>query len=253
VPARVTGGYNAPWNAPRLMIADDRDPVCCRPMNLSCSAFVTVCLISGVVLLSAEQSTGGSTPSQGIALDGRVDETEWKAASSQPLEGGGTVHLMFGDRLLYVGIRGPAAGTAHVCVGSSDEVRILHVSAAVGSALYRQSGGAWTLQSPFSWSLRETALTGAPAEARTAYLKKEGWVGTVSRMGRETDRELIIDRNRFRSPLRLAVAYVTTGSSGTGSVSRWPDLRDNCSDQRTVAGLLPNTAKFLVNDWALVR
>ena len=222
-------------------------------MNLSRSAVVTVFLISGGALLFAEQSTGGAAPPQGITLDGRVDETEWKAASSQPLEGGGTVQLMFGGNLLYVGIRGPAAGTAHVCVGSGDEVRILHVSAAVGSALYRQSGGAWTLQTPFSWSLRETGLTGAPADARTAYLRKEGWVGTVSRMGRDTDRELVIDRSRFRSPLRLAVAYVTTTSGGVGGVSRWPDLRDNCSDQRTVAGHLPDTAKFLVNDWALVR
>jgi hypothetical protein len=224
-------------------------------MNLSSSAVVTVtvCLISAGVLLCAEQSRGSAGPPQGITLDGRVDEAEWKAASSQSLEGGGTVRLMFGDKLLYVGIRGPAAGMAHVCVGSSDEVRILHVSAAVGSALYRQSGGSWTLQSPFSWSLRETGLTGTPADARLAYLQKEGWVGTVSRMGRDTDRELVIDRSRFRSPLRLAVAYVTTTSGEAGGVSRWPDLRDNCSDQRTVAGHLPDTAKFLVNDWALVR
>lgn len=222
-------------------------------MKISHSVIIAGVILSGGAYVLAVQSTG-NVPPPAVTLDGRVDEAEWKAASSQTLEGGGTVRLMFGDKLLYVGIRGPAAGMAHVCVGSSDEVRILHVSAAVGSALYRQSGGSWTLRSPFSWSLRETGLTGAPADARMAYLQKEGWVGTVTRMGRDTDRELIIDRSRFRSPLRLAVAYVTTTTSGeAGGVSRWPDLRDNCSDQRTVAGHLPDTAKFLVNDWALVR
>lgn len=221
-------------------------------MRISRSVIVVGVILSGGVHVLPAQPTS-SAPPPAVTLDGRVDEAEWKAASSQPLEGGGTVQLMFGGNLLCVGIRGPAAGTAHVCVGSSDEVRILHVSAAVGSALYRQSGGSWTLQSPFSWSLRDTGLTGAPADARTSYLQKEGWVGTVSRMGRDTDRELVIDRSRFQSPLRLAVAYVTTKSNSPGSVSRWPDLRDNCSDQRTVAGFLPETAKFLVNDWALVR
>ncbi len=224
-----------------------------RPMILRRIVVTTAILISGGLSILIAQSTGSGSLPPGVTLDGRVDETEWKAASTQQLEGGGTVRLMFGDNLLYVGIRGPAAGTAHVCVGSGDEVRILHVSAAVGSALYRQAAGSWTLQSPFSWSLREPGLTGAPADARTAYLQKEGWVGTVSRMGRDTDRELVIDRSRFRSPLRLAVAYVATTSGGLGGVSRWPDLSDTCSDQKTIAGHLPEKARFLVNDWALVR
>ena len=208
-------------------------------------------LISGADHLLVEQTTGSAQP--GITLDGRVDEAEWKAASTQQLEGGGTVQLMIRDNLLFLGIRGPADGMAHVCAGASDEVRILHLSAAVGSAVYRRTGDSWTLQTPFSWSLRETGLAGPPATARTEYLQKEGWVGTVTRMGRMTDREVIIDRTRFRSPLRLAVAYVATKNGEPGAVSRWPDIRDTCTDQNSVSGHLPDTAKFLVNDWALVR
>jgi hypothetical protein len=221
-------------------------------MKLWHSIVLTGFVISGSAGLLAVQSAG-SVPSKDVTLDGRVDEAEWKAASTQPMEGGGTVQLMVRDNVLYLGIRGPAEGTAHVCVGSGDEVRILHVSAAVGSAVFRKAGDAWKLQSPFSWSLRETALTGAPADARMAYLQKEGWVGTVSRMGRNTDREVIIDRTKFKSPLRLAVAYVATTGGAPGGVSRWPDTRDTCTDQRAVAGSLPDTGRFLVNDWALVR
>jgi hypothetical protein len=222
-------------------------------MILSRSIVMTAFLIGGGAYLVSAQPTGTTAALQGITLDGRVDEAEWKAASSQPLEGGGTVQLMFRDNLLYLGIRGPAEGVAHVCVGSADEVRILHVSAAVGSAVFRRAGDAWTLQTPFAWNLRDTALTGAAADARNAYLQKEGWVGTVSRMGRNTDREVIIDRTRFTSPLRLAVGYVATTGGGLGAAARWPDIRDSCTDQRTVSGHLPDTPKFLVNDWALVR
>lgn len=207
----------------------------------------------GVYLLAAQSAGSGPSPKD-VTLDGRVDEAEWKAASTQPLEGGGTVQLMVRDNFLYLGIRGPAEGIAHVCVGSGDEVRILHVSAAVGAAIFRQVGGAWTLQSPFAWSLRDTALTGAAADARMAYFQKEGWVGTVSRMGPGTDREVVIDRTKFRSPLRLAIGYVATSAGGgLGGVSRWPDVRDTCTDQRAVAGFLPDTPRFVVNDWALIR
>jgi hypothetical protein len=220
-------------------------------MTLRRFVVTTALLISGTHHLLVAQTAGSAQPA--IALDGRIDEAEWKAASSQPLEGGGTVQLMMRDNLLYLGIRGPADGIGHVCVGSADEVRILHVSAAVGSAVYRRTGDSWKLETPFSWSLRDTALTGAPADARTAYLQKEGWVGTVSKMGKNTDREVIIDGTRFKSPLRLAVAYVATTGGGLGGVSRWPDIRDSCTDQKSVSGHLPDTGKFLVNDWALVR
>lgn len=188
-----------------------------------------------------------------VTLDGTINEAEWKAGSSQPLEGGGTVHLMMRGNLLYVGIRGPAPGVAHVCVGSDTEVSILHVSAAVGSARFRREGDRWTLQSPFAWSLRDPGLTGAAADARAAYLKKEGWVGTISKMGPGTDRELAIDRGRFGQRLRLSVAYATIAENQPGKVSKWPDLRDTCSDVKAVGGSLPDQPRFLVNDWAIVR
>jgi hypothetical protein len=188
----------------------------------------------------------------GIALDGRVDPAEWKSASSRDMEGGGKVHLMVRDTLLYVGIQGPAPGTAHVCVHAGDQVRLLHVSAAVGSATYRPADGGWRLQSPFEWSLRDSGGRAA-GDARAAYLQKEGWVGTVSGMG--PDRELVIDRSKFGSNrVRLAVAYITTpGGNPSGQVARWPDTRDACTEQKTVAGFAPETARFLVNDWAVVE
>lgn len=222
-------------------------------MRITRSVTIVGVILGGSTFVLSAPSTSGVQPPQAIALDGRVDEAEWKAASTQQLEGGGTVQLMMRDNLLYLGIRGPAEGVAHVCVGSADEVRILHVSAAAGSAVYRRTGDSWKLQTPYSWSLRDTALTGPSADARAAYLQKEGWVGTVSRMGRNTDREVIIDRSRFKSPLRLAVGYVATTGGGLGGVSRWPDLRDTCSDQKAIGGHLPEQARFLVNDWALVR
>jgi hypothetical protein len=188
----------------------------------------------------------------GITLDGRIDKAEWKSASTREMEGGGNVHLMVRDRLLYVGIHGPSAGTAHVCVHDGKQVRLLHVSAAVGSATYDQGEVGWRLLTPFAWALRGGADAGAAVE-RAAYLQKEGWVGTVSRMG--PDREIVIDRSKFGSNrLRMAVAYVATPDNNTlGAVSRWPDTRDSCTEPKTVAGFLPPNAKFLVNDWAVVE
>jgi hypothetical protein len=188
-----------------------------------------------------------------VTLDGTINDAEWKPAYNRPLEGGGTVYLLTRGNLLYVGIRGPAPGIAHVCVGSESEVSVLHVSAAVGAARFKRDGDKWTLQSPFSWSLRDPGLTGAAADARAAYLKKEGWVGTVSKMGSATDREIAIDRNRFGQRLRLSVAYAPIANNQMGAVSKWPDLRDTCSDAKAVGGTFPDSPRFLVNDWAVVQ
>jgi hypothetical protein len=203
---------------------------------------------------------GGARPSGAVlpqtepTLDGRVDDAEWTGASSRPLEGGGTVRLLSRGNLIYFGIRGAAEGIAHVCVASQDQVSILHVSAAVGSARYRQADGKWTQATPFTWSLRDPGLTGAAADARRAYLEKEGWVGTVSGMGRATDREVVIDKSRFGAgPLRFVVAYLAMPGNALGAVSHWPAVRDSCTEQRTVAGFLPDSPRFLINEWSTVE
>jgi hypothetical protein len=211
-------------------------------------------IVRVVIALAFVVAGAARIPAQtDVRLDGTINEAEWKTASSRPLEGGGTIHLMTRGNLLYVGIRGPASGIAHVCVGSESEVSVLHVAAAVGSARFRRTGDKWTLQTPFTWSLRDPGLTGAAEEARTAYLKKEGWVGTISKMGAGTDREIAIDKNRFGERLRLSVAYLPIAGDKPGPVSKWPDLRDSCSDGKAVSGTFPDNPRFLVNDWAVVQ
>jgi hypothetical protein len=209
------------------------------------------------ILFAATLAFAGSARLSGQAqptLDGTVNDEEWKGASSHALEGGGTVQLLTRANLIYFGIRGPSEGIAHLCVATGDDVRILHVSAAVGSARFRQADGKWTQPSPFTWSLRDPGLTGAAADARAAYLQKEGWVGTVSRMGRNTDREVVIDRSRFgQGPLRVVVAYLAMAGNALGTVSHWPNVRDSCTEQRTVAGFLPDGPQFRVNEWSLVE
>ena len=206
---------------------------------------------SAALLITAATAT--MVAQADVTLDGTINEAEWKPAYSRELEGGGMVYLLTRGNLLYVGIRGPAPGIAHVCVGSENEVSVLHVSAAVGAARFKRNGDKWTLHSPFSWSLRDPGLTGAPADARAAYLKKEGWVGTISKMGSGTDREIAIDRNRFGQRLRLSVAYASIANNEMGAISRWPVLRDTCSDAKAVSGTFPDSPRFLVNDWAVVQ
>ncbi len=209
------------------------------------------------IVFAATLAFAGSARLSGQAqptLDGRVDDEEWKGASSRALEGGGTVQLLTRGNLMYFGIHGPSEGIAHLCVATGDDVRILHVSAAVGSARFRQADGKWTQASPFTWSLRDPGLTGAATDARAAYLQKEGWVGTVSRMGRNTDREVVIDRSRFgQGPLRVVVAYLAMPGNALGTVSHWPNVRDSCTEQRTVAGFLPDSPRFLINEWAVME
>ena len=186
-----------------------------------------------------------------IVIDGTIGEAEWAGARTETMEGGGMVFLRRTDTTLYVGVRGTADGIAHLCVATGDAVRLLHASAAIGSAVYRRSGEGFAKATDFDWQLRDPALTGAAAAARAAYLEREAWVGTVSRMGPAVEREFAVARRAWAGgPIRVAVGYVTLPAR---AVSRWPAGATDCAAAELIAGFLPDTASFRPDAWADLR
>lgn len=109
---------------------------------------------------------------------------------------------------LYLAIR---AGTAEMIAGNvfvqhGDEVRILHTSAALGTAIYQQSGEIWAQTKGFSWCCRDTVLSETLDAERAAFLEQEGWVGINSRIGapNELEYQIALGEEDFR----LAVNFL---------------------------------------------
>jgi hypothetical protein len=177
-------------------------------------------------------------------IDGRIAAEEWSGASKHSLTGGGDLYLLVRDDVLYVGVRGPAAGLASLCVAAGDRVRILHASAAVGEAAYERNGQTWVRCTEFSWALRDAPLGGPTDADRTAFVEKYGWLATASASG-APEREFRIPRAGLAA---IGVTFLST--NGGMGVSYWPDtIDDDCRTPAVLMGSVPATATFHPERW----
>src|SRR5574337_250503 len=78
-----------------------------------------------------------------IVLDGKVDSTEWKKAKSYPLQHGGEVKITSDQNYIYIGIRGETKGWSHVYSKRGTTIKVLHASAALGTAVYERQKNSW--------------------------------------------------------------------------------------------------------------
>lgn len=151
-------------------------------------------------------------------IDGRIDAAEWAGASRQATTNGGELYVLPHGDFLYVGIRGPNAGLASLCIVKDGRVaRILRASAPVGGA------------------------------ARVAFLGQSGWLANASGAG-SPEREFQI---RLADVDAVAVTYLPMAEPLR--MSYWPGvLDDDCREVKVPKGFLPATATFRPGRWRAV-
>ncbi|MEQ1891507.1 MAG: hypothetical protein ABL998_03100 [Planctomycetota bacterium] len=207
------------------------------------------------LLLLLQETTAESRPlaippGPPIELDGKLGEAEWQGALRQELTGGGELFLRHDGKLVYLGLRGPKPGWTHVYLGGEDEVRVLHASAALGTATYQKDDlGAWQPTRAFpardAWKLRSAELTPQMKVAREEHLIAERWVASNTSMGAR-ECEFVLDRRLFSPSTRLALAYV----SNPTAPSYWPArLADDCRKRELVTGTTPPDLAFAPETW----
>jgi hypothetical protein len=104
-------------------------------------------------------------------------------------------------------------GAVNLLVAEGDRVRVLHSSAALGSALYlRAEGTDWTLRSGFTWCCR----TPGDTAAREALLEREGWAASIGPAGSPGDVEFLVVTGG--EEVRIAVSWV----GPDGDAILWP-------------------------------
>lgn len=182
-----------------------------------------------------------------ITLDGRVDSLEWKKAKSYPLQHGGEIKIMSDQRYIYIGIRGETKGWSHVYSKRGTTVKVLHASAALGTAVYEVQKKSWEATQSFQWELRDTSLSEGVLNNRLEYLKKNGWVATLTTMNAK-EQEFIISRALFDSTgMRIAIVR----GSVAKSLHYWPaTLKDGTLTEQLVYGQPPDSVMFDFTTWS---
>ena len=219
------------------------------PFTVLLATSLFVSLLSGAALADSLTVPGGKA----ITLDGTIDSAEWTGALVVQLsDSGGSIRLLHDGSFLYVGVASDSGSYPHLAVMSPGTVRILHASAALGSAEYMQANSTrWDRQTEFKWEMRDTTLSESARTERADHIDRRGWVASTVGMGRPGETEYIIHLELFdQTPLRLAAA------AGTGGEPPhfWPAaLNDGVRSQYLFLGNAPRSLSFDVKGWASLR
>jgi hypothetical protein len=135
----------------------------------------------------------------------------------------------------------------NVFIQQGDEIRIMHASAALGTAIYARGEERWQQTQAFNWRCRRTDWSDAAQAEREAFLQDEGWTSINARMG--TPNELEYQIKVSGPSLRLAANLLR--SSDPDAKIPWPsDLDDDCV--KPTPGGLPPQMSFSPDQWAAI-
>jgi hypothetical protein len=191
------------------------------------------------------------SPGATIAIDGKIEDAEWKGAASFPTKNGGTAFFRYDGSYLFVGVRGPAQGWSHLYVNEQDDkaVFVYHASAALGSTTYRSDDNSkWQSSNPFSWELRDRVINPEVQRKMDDYITKNFWVANNSNTGNKNEIEFKV-KPRGDGPIRVAVIFAV-GESGRYF---FPEtLSDDTINDNLVRGNTPPDLKFDPARWATI-
>ena len=132
----------------------------------------------------------------------------------------------------------------NVFLAEEDRIMILHTSAALGTALYHESGEQYEKIKDFTWCCRSKIDDEASLVAREKFYAEEGWLGTNSFLGIENELEYKILLED--PPDKVAVNFIF--ADGDGDKQVWPvGLKDGVS--LPSSGGFPEIIEFSVKDW----
>ena len=165
-----------------------------RPITVPATASLTR-MPTEAVASQAERWLIAAPPGKPQAIDGTLSPGEWDDAAKDAFSDGSELFLMYSEGYLYLGIRAntPEMIAGNVFVAYDDRVEILHVSAALATAVYRQDADRWLMAKGFKWCCRSTVENAAAQDERSNFLRDEHWVAANSRIGAPNELEYQIE------------------------------------------------------------
>lgn len=184
-------------------------------------------------------------------IDGNPNRTEWKGAARVALGDGAFAMLLNDGTFLYVALVGMKPGTGSVCTSTKTGVRILHASAALGTATFEPQKGKWIVTRPFTWTNRDTGPSPAAQAERKKMIATEGWFANTSRTAMLEREYQIAVRGLREVPLTLGFFTYTPKVQ---RLSYWPTtLEDDCANADLAGGFTDGELTFDPAKWGIAE
>lgn len=183
-------------------------------------------------------------------IDGSIGEEDWQAAEALEFQDGSQLYLLLADENLYLAIRSLGDGliAGNVFLQQGDRILVLHTSAALGTAVYVESGGSWQRQQDFEWCCRSRIASETTLAEREDFFDREGWLGANSFLGEKNELEYRI--RAANGPFVIAVNFLQADDPDYKQV--WPiGLSDGVA--LPAAGGFPEEMDFSPQDWFVLE
>jgi hypothetical protein len=150
--------------------------------------------------------------------------------------------------MLYLAVKGSSPGIlgANVYLFQEKIIRIMHISAALGTAEYIQEDGSWSLSRNFDWKHRLTGNGDAALTERENYFNEEGWAAPNARTGQANHLEMQI---LVQSGSKIAISLIDPGSNDR---IVWPAGLDDDTGMVFSTGL-PTEINLEPDGWHLIE
>jgi len=195
-------------------------------------------LIATLLLSVTLQVPRGIAPT----IDGSIAADEWNDAARVELTNGGEAHLKHDGMFLYIAITGAGNGIGSLCAVDGKDIRILHASAALGTAVFRDGKAT----RGFTWTNRDTG----DMAARKRFLDAEQWFANATpRANPEREYQIRIDG---RKEIPLTLAFLSIDGDAT-KMHVWPaEVDDACADAKLAGGWTEGQFVFDPQRWGVL-
>lgn len=205
------------------------------------------------LFLSAQEAENRVSVPRAAApvIDGKISNNEWKAATRVVLGNNqGHALLMHDGNYLYIGLVGAKAGIGSVCVKGKSGVRVLHASAALGTAAFEQGENKkWTLTRGFTFTNRDTGDSPAAMEERKKMLATDGWFASTSHAASPEREYQIPIRGHKEVPIVIGFMSFTRQQE---KLFYWPgSVEDDCAEAQLARGFTDREYTFDPDNWGV--
>jgi hypothetical protein len=187
------------------------------------------------------------TPSP-LVIDGSIQPGEWDEAEHFTTSDGSDLYLLREGDLLYLAVDGSTTRTlgGNIFLAQGERVRIMHISAALGTAEYHQDGENWSIVRNFEWKHRLSNNSEAALAERQVYQDQEGWSAPNANTGTPDHLEMQIELGT--KPNQMAISLFRSYSN---TRLLWPDgISDDAGE--TFSDGLPASLDLDPNTWYLI-
>ncbi|HYO79480.1 MAG TPA: hypothetical protein VE010_23640 [Thermoanaerobaculia bacterium] len=183
-------------------------------------------------------------------IDGKLSPKEWASARQVALADGAHARLQHDGRFLYIALVGKRVGIGSICTPNGNQVRVLHASAGLGTAVYDKKDGKWSLTRGFTFTNRDTSNSQTGIKDRKAFLSAEGWFANTDPAGTlEREYQLPIGGRR---EIPLVLSFMSFLGPYDFDLDAWPEtVTDACVELELTGGFTEREYTFAPETWGI--